>query len=202
MMSAHLVSTAEPTLYLCSKPKNSVTDNVISSISFSSQVTKSRISVRNQSRPGRARAACRIQAFYAPVETRETLYQVLGITEAGSGSSFSDIKKAYKEMARKYHPDVSPPERVDEYTRRFILVHEAYETLSNPEKRASYDRDLAAGSAFGFSAARKSRQYHNQGMEKKREWKNRWEVQLDELKRRGENSRPRMSWGARIRNQS
>ncbi|KAL0389878.1 UNVERIFIED_CONTAM: Chaperone protein dnaJ 20, chloroplastic [Sesamum calycinum] len=114
MMSAHLVSTAEPTLHLCSKSKNSVTANVISSISFSSQVTKSRISVKNRTRPGRAR----IQAFYAPVETRETLYQVLGITE--TGSSYSEIKKAYKEMARKYHPDVSPPERVDEYTRRLF----------------------------------------------------------------------------------
>ncbi|KAL0417490.1 UNVERIFIED_CONTAM: Chaperone protein dnaJ 20, chloroplastic [Sesamum radiatum] len=201
MMSAHLVSTAEPTLHLCSKSKNSVTANVISSISFSSQVTKSRISVKNRTRPGRAR----IQAFYAPVETREALYQVLGITE--TGSSYSEIKKAYKEMARKYHPDVSPPERVDEYTRRFILVHEAYETLSNPEKRASYDRDLAAGSGFGCSAGRKSRQYH-QGMEEKREWKYRWEVQVDELKRRRENfnsnsrDRGRVSWGARMRNQT
>ncbi|EPS68059.1 hypothetical protein M569_06715, partial [Genlisea aurea] len=81
-----------------------------------------------------------VSAFYA-VEPAQNLYEILGIP--ATGSSISDIKKAYKEMARKYHPDVSPPERVDENTRRFILAHEAYETLSNPQSRALYDGDLA-----------------------------------------------------------
>ncbi|KAK6141858.1 hypothetical protein DH2020_024404 [Rehmannia glutinosa] len=164
-----------------------------------SQVTKSRISIRNPVGPCRARSiTARIEAFYAaPAETTETLYELLGVTE--TGSSFSDIKKAYKQMARKYHPDVSPPDRVDEYTRRFIMVHEAYETLSNPQSRASYDRDLAAGFDFASSAG-KPRKY-NQGMEERGEWKTRWESQLDALKRRDVNrvSRGRMSWGARMR---
>ncbi|KAI3450829.1 hypothetical protein Pfo_007494 [Paulownia fortunei] len=143
-MITKVVSSAEPVLHLCSKPNQSFRKPVpenISSISFSSQVTKSRISIRNPSGRCRSRAKARIEAFYAPAETTETLYEVLGITE--TESNLSDIKKAYKQMARMYHPDVSPPDRVDEYTRRFIMVHEAYETLSNPQSRALYDRDLA-----------------------------------------------------------
>jgi hypothetical protein len=45
-----------------------------------------------------------------------------------------EIKQAYKQLARKYHPNVSPPGRVDEYTKRFILVQEAYEILSDPRR--------------------------------------------------------------------
>ena len=83
---------------------------------------------------------------FGPCGTAQTMYQVLGIAE--NVSNFSDIKKAYKQMARKYHPDVSPPDRVDDYTRRFIMVHEAYQTLSNPQTRAHYDTELAFGCAF------------------------------------------------------
>ncbi|KAL8483028.1 hypothetical protein ACS0TY_025909 [Phlomoides rotata] len=95
------------------------------------------------------------------------------------GSGFSDIKKAYKQMARLYHPDVSPPDRVDENTRRFIIVHEAYETLSNPQTRALYDRDLNDGFGFSFSA-----RISDQETEERGEWRRRWESQLDELRRR------------------
>lgn len=118
-------------------------------LSFTAHLRKSRISFRKPSGPRRAW----VGAFYAPAETRETLYQLLGIKEGGSTPS--DIKKAYRKMARKYHPDVAPPDRVDEHTKRFIMVKEAYETLSDPNTRALYDRDLAGGSALGFSSARR-----------------------------------------------
>ena len=78
-----------------------------------------------------------------------SFYELLGISESGTEV---EIKQAYKSLARKYHPDVSPPGRVKEYTRRFILVQEAYETLSDPHRRALYDRDLAMGLHFAFSA--------------------------------------------------
>ncbi|MBF6096444.1 J domain-containing protein, partial [Nocardia cyriacigeorgica] len=58
-----------------------------------------------------------------------SFYELLGITESGT---LPEIKQACKQLARKYHPDVSPPARVEEYTRRFIRVQEAYETLSDP----------------------------------------------------------------------
>ncbi|XP_073157081.1 chaperone protein dnaJ 20, chloroplastic-like [Henckelia pumila] len=162
--------------------------------------SKSPISIRFSSGPGRARPKIGIRAFYTPVQTSsETLYELLGVTEKGT---VSEIKKAYKTMARKYHPDVSPADRVDEHTRRFIMVQQAYETLSNPNTRASYDQDLAKGFKFGGFSTAKSYQ-HDQGMEEAGEWKKRWQSQLDELKRRNINKGStgnNMSWGARMRN--
>ncbi|GFP93498.1 chaperone protein Dnaj 20 chloroplastic [Phtheirospermum japonicum] len=193
-MNSTVVSSAEQALHFCSNlnqiSKKPLPDN-IPAISFSSQVTKSRISIKSSSGPCGARCPARISAYYSPAG--ETLYQVLGVAE--EETSASDIKKAYKKMARLYHPDVSPPGRVDEYTRRFIMVHQAYETLSNPHTRALYDRDLAGG--FGFASSTQERV-------EKGVWKARWESQLDELKRRGGNRdfRGKMSWGARMRNQT
>ena len=80
-----------------------------------------------------------------------SFYELLGIPESGS---LVEIKQAYKQLARKYHPDVSPPDRVEEYTQRFIRVQEAYETLSDPRRRALYDRDMAKGLHLAFSARR------------------------------------------------
>ncbi|CAL0311944.1 unnamed protein product [Lupinus luteus] len=68
------------------------------------------------------------------------------------------IKQAYKQLVRKYHPDVSPPDRVEEYTKRFILVQEAYETLSDPRLRDMYDRDMAMGIHLAFNSRTR---YHN-----------------------------------------
>ncbi|KAL8058004.1 hypothetical protein ABFX02_04G220700 [Erythranthe guttata] len=167
-----------------------------------SQFTESRISIRNSpiGPPRRARPEVKAALHGPPAECVEeeeySLYELLGIGE--SGSTLSDIKKAYKEMARKYHPDVSPPDRVDEFTRRFIMVKQAYDILSNPERRASYDRDFSQGfKGYAFSA-RKSYKY-DQKMEEKREWKIRWQSQLDELKKKKSknSSKDRMSWGAR-----
>ena len=85
-----------------------------------------------------------------------SFYELLGIPESGS---LFDIKQAYKQLARKYHPDVSPPGRVEEYTKRFIRVQEAYETLSDPTRRALYDTHMAKGLHFAFSATRRRHQH-------------------------------------------
>ncbi|KAL9171609.1 hypothetical protein ABFS82_04G220600 [Erythranthe guttata] len=195
-MNTKVVSSAEPILHLSSKRAPSSKNPVHESISFTSHVTISRFSIRNPiTGPRRARSTACIDAVYAPAETTsETLYELLGIGE--SGSTISDIKKAYKNMARKYHPDVSPPDRVDEYTRRFIMMHHAYETLSDPQSRALYDRDLAAGFGSFYSRGKT-----HQKMEGNGEWKTKWQSQLDELKRREMNrdSDGGMSWGARMR---
>jgi len=61
-------------------------------------------------------------------------YQILGVTRDASAE---DIKKAYRRLARKYHPDVSKEARAEE---RFKEVAEAYEVLREPEKRAAYDQ--------------------------------------------------------------
>jgi len=51
-------------------------------------------------------------------------------------TSQEEIKKAYRKLARKYHPDVSKEANTEE---RFKEVQEAYDTLGDPEKRAQYD---------------------------------------------------------------
>lgn len=61
-------------------------------------------------------------------------YAVLGVERTASQD---DIKKAYRRLARKYHPDVSKESNAEE---RFKEVAEAYETLKDPEKRAAYDQ--------------------------------------------------------------
>ncbi|XP_057957461.1 chaperone protein dnaJ 20, chloroplastic-like [Malania oleifera] len=131
--------------------------------------------------------------------TRMTFYDLLDIPESGT---LLQIKQAYKQLARKYHPDVSPPDRVEEYTQRFIRVQEAYETLSDPRRRAVYDRNMARGLHLAFSA--RKRCYADEGMEESMdEWKERWQGQLSELKRRSmqKDSAGSMSWGARMRRQ-
>ena len=62
-------------------------------------------------------------------------YQTLGVKK---DASESEIKKAYRRLARKYHPDVNPDDKKAE--ERFKELNEAYEVLSDKDKRAKYDR--------------------------------------------------------------
>lgn len=126
-----------------------------------------------------------------------SLYELLGIPET---MTLPKIKQAYKQLARKYHPDVSPPEKVSAYIERFIRVQEAYETLSDPTKRAIYDRDLARGIHLAFSTHRRMDQFDEE-VEDKNEWRNRWQGRLSELKKRSmyKDASRNMSWGARMR---
>jgi len=61
-------------------------------------------------------------------------YSILGLSKS---ASTDDIKKAYRKLARKYHPDVNPDN--EEAKRKFQQVNEANEVLSDPEKRKKYD---------------------------------------------------------------
>ncbi|CAI9771159.1 unnamed protein product [Fraxinus pennsylvanica] len=116
---------------------------------------------------------------WPPMMGPSSFYDFLGIRETGT---LIEIKQAYKQLARKYHPDVSPPGRSEEHTRRFIRIQEAYETLSDPEKRALYDLDMAKGLHLAFSATRHSK--FDEQIEEKCEWKRRWQSQLSGLERR------------------
>ncbi len=62
-------------------------------------------------------------------------YKTLGVSR---NASEKDIKKAYRKLARQYHPDVNPGDRAAE--ERFKEINEANEVLADPEKRAQYDR--------------------------------------------------------------
>src|ERR1051326_7585354 len=65
---------------------------------------------------------------------REDLYVIL---EVGRAASENDIKKAYRKLARRFHPDINPGDHSAE--ERFKRISEAYEVLSDPLKRQFYD---------------------------------------------------------------
>jgi curved DNA-binding protein len=72
-------------------------------------------------------------------------YEVLGV---GRGADADAVKRAYRKLARKYHPDVSKEKNAES---KFKEVQEAYEVLRDPDKRAAYDhlgRDYRTGQQF------------------------------------------------------
>ena len=80
-------------------------------------------------------------------ESKRDYYEVLGLQK---GASDDDIKKAYRKMAKKYHPDLNPGDK--EAEARFKEANEAYEILSDPQKKARYDQYGQAGVDPNFGA--------------------------------------------------
>ncbi|UCC87769.1 MAG: DnaJ domain-containing protein, partial [Anaerolineales bacterium] len=73
------------------------------------------------------------------MSSKRDYYEVLGV---GRTASADEVKKAYRQLARQYHPDVS---READAEARFKEINEAYEVLSDQQKRATYDRFGHAG---------------------------------------------------------
>ncbi|KAK8672920.1 hypothetical protein V6N13_111277 [Hibiscus sabdariffa] len=104
-----------------------------------------------------------------------SFYQVLRLDHTDN-VGLDEIKKAYRSLVLRYHPDVCPPSSKDESTKRFLELQMAYETLSDPDSRKMYDFGVGFGDC-------------SMGERRSRFPRDVWEKQLDGLKKR---SRARM----------
>ncbi|PIA48058.1 hypothetical protein AQUCO_01400565v1 [Aquilegia coerulea] len=109
------------------------------------------------------------------VSSTTNFYQVLSLPQS-ENIGVDEIKKAYRSMARQYHPDVVPESRKEESTKRFVELQKAYETLSDPILRQKYDYELGFGYLSGFGV---------KGMSNEANYsKDVWEDQLRDLQSR------------------
>jgi DnaJ-class molecular chaperone len=71
---------------------------------------------------------------------QSTYYQILGVSVTASPA---EIRRRYRELARTHHPDVSGDRLAGH--QEFLAISEAYQVLSDPLRRAEYDRELVLG---------------------------------------------------------
>ena len=130
----------------------------------------------------RARVRVATAAAVAAPASKATMYEVLAVEETAGPE---EIKAAYRREARRWHPDACPGG-----ADRFMAAREAYEVLSDPERRRGYDIQLRCG-GFGFGDAG-CRAARRAGFAD-------WESLLAGLQWRAAERRGRETWGSRMR---
>ena len=83
--------------------------------------------------------------FYTIVSSMKNFYEILEVNE---NASLEVIEKAYRVLAKKYHPDAWPPDKVYWAEDRFKEITEAYQTLSNDFLRHEYDLKIGVNTSF------------------------------------------------------
>ncbi|XP_027361093.1 chaperone protein dnaJ 11, chloroplastic [Abrus precatorius] len=111
---------------LASQPRR-VRSRPIVAFATATATAEARSSWTEQPRPSYLSSSC------------SSLYEVLGIP---AGASNQEIKAAYRRLARVCHPDVAAIDRKNSSADEFMKIHAAYSTLSDPDKRATYDQSL------------------------------------------------------------
>ncbi|KAE8665982.1 Slufate transporter 2,1 [Hibiscus syriacus] len=92
--------------------------------------------------------SCRVDDFAAAERGKTNFYKVLSLDSENVG--LAEIKKSYRRMVLRYHPDVCSPSSQEESTQRFLELQMAYETLSDPISRQMYDYELSLVNPIGF----------------------------------------------------
>ncbi|KAM0857235.1 hypothetical protein ACQ4PT_045791 [Festuca glaucescens] len=128
------------------------------------------------------RARVRVSAVATAPErvgsaAKTTMYEVLSV---GTSAGPEEIKAAYRRAALRWHPDTCPGG-----ADRFMMAREAYEVLSDPERRRGYDIELRFGGGAGSSSAARRAGFAD------------WEEQLAGLQWR--QAEARGTWGYRMR---
>jgi hypothetical protein len=169
--------------------------------SASTSASASPMPARSSGRTNKSAVFCRIRINHCKVKavaattspradhrlrssegSKKDYYKVLSL-EHPAAVGAEEIRRAYRRLALRYHPDVCPPSRRAESTELFLELRRAYETLSDPAQRLRYDAELrASGDDPGAAFARDV-----------------WEAQLCALRARSEQRQSARSAGVRAR---
>lgn len=150
--------------------------------------------VKNQRRPHKVflSVTCTSSSPTTQPESNTNFYKMLSLSH--ERASTDEIKKAYRTMARRHHPDVChDPSMKEESTKLFVQLNEAYQTLSDPVLRQEYDYEMGLRNSFGTTFKVDLND---------RVGRQRWQEQIVELKRRSNRrmaQKEGYSWGSRMR---